>query len=148
MSEYARQSRRNGAASRETHGDAGSPHPALFVVRANTCDVPHSPVGQRQYEDWPEQVTGGALKRGFVMLIGGVLLVFVSPLLLICAAVVWMQDGAWPFFEHERIGLGGRPFRCIKLRTMVKDGDAKLAHLLATDARARAEWAVARKLDN
>jgi exopolysaccharide production protein ExoY len=41
------------------------------------------------------------------------------------------------FFRHERIGLSGRPFDCLKFRTMVVDADKRLAELLADPQRAK-----------
>lgn len=122
--------------------------PALFLVSANDCDAPKVPVGWRQYEGWPKKITGGKRKRFFDILAGSAMLVFVSPLVGAAALAVWLQDGGSPFFTHERIGVGGRPFRCIKLRTMVKDSQQRLDHLLAASQAARAEWANTRKLTN
>lgn len=63
--------------------------------------------------------------------------------------VLWCAvrlDGGPGFFGHERVGLGGRRFRCWKLRSMVPDADARLrAHLAASPAAAR-EWAETYKL--
>lgn len=44
-----------------------------------------------------------------------------------CAAVLlWAQDRGNPLYVAERIGKGGRPFRLIKLRTMVVGADRTL----------------------
>ncbi len=73
-------------------------------------------------------------------------LVFVAPLLVTLLALIWFQDGGAPLFAQTRIGLGGRTFRCFKLRTMCVDSEARLAALLSTDACARDEWARDHKL--
>ncbi len=58
--------------------------------------------------------------------------VVVAPVLLAVAVLVKL-DGGPAMFGHSRIGSGGRPFRCLKFRSMVVDGDrALLARLLAT----------------
>lgn len=75
----------------------------------------------------------------------GLALPLALPLVLILALAV-MGDGGCPFFGHVRIGRGGRPFRCWKLRTMVPDAEARLAAHLAADPAARAEWTAACKL--
>ncbi|MCC7427713.1 MAG: sugar transferase [Alphaproteobacteria bacterium] len=72
------------------------------------------------------------------------LAVLVLPLAALLAAVA--RDGAWPLFAHRRIGQGGRPFRCWKIRTMAPDAERRLAALLAADPAARAEWRRDQKL--
>jgi exopolysaccharide production protein ExoY len=76
------------------------------------------------------------------------LLIFTAPLILVLAALVKLWDGGPVFFVHRRIGQGGKMFPCLKLRTMVMDADRRLDQLLATDASARAEWALDQKLRN
>jgi exopolysaccharide production protein ExoY len=67
-------------------------------------------------------------------------ILFALPLLLLVALCVRLQDGGPAVFAHERIGKGGRMFKCLKFRSMVMDADARLAELLASDPVARAEW--------
>ena len=64
----------------------------------------------------------------------------------VVAALVVALDGGRVFYAQERIGRNGRPFRCLKFRTMVPDADARLARLLAEDPAACAEWERDRKL--
>jgi exopolysaccharide production protein ExoY len=73
-------------------------------------------------------------------------LVFVTPLLVTLALAIWATDGGAPIFAHPRVGRGGRHFKCLKLRTMCVDADARLAAVLGSDAEARAEWACDHKL--
>lgn len=73
-------------------------------------------------------------------------LVFLLPLMVGVALAVWAQDGGPPLFGHLRIGRDGRPFRCLKFRSMAIDADERLARLLAEDPDARAEWARDHKL--
>ena len=61
-----------------------------------------------------------------------VLLVLLLPALSIILAVVWATGGA-PIYGHERIGRGGRPFLCWKVRTMVPDAEARLEAILRAD---------------
>jgi lipopolysaccharide/colanic/teichoic acid biosynthesis glycosyltransferase len=67
-------------------------------------------------------------------------LLFVAPLLIVLMALIWANDGGAPLYAQWRIGRGGRTFRCLKLRTMVIDSEARLQQLLAADPAARAEW--------
>jgi lipopolysaccharide/colanic/teichoic acid biosynthesis glycosyltransferase len=75
-----------------------------------------------------------------------VALVVLIPLFLVVAALILICDGRPIFYGHRRIGRGGVPFRCLKFRTMVRDADDRLNHLLATDPAARREWNRTRKL--
>ena len=89
---------------------------------------------------------GGMTKRG--MDVAGALigLVMMGPLFLMLAALVKLSDGGPVLYGHSRIGRGGRPFKCLKFRTMRVDGDRLLEAYLANNPEARAEWAATRKL--
>lgn len=50
------------------------------------------------------------------------LLVF-SPVILVFMFLVWRQDKHSPFYMGERVGIGEKPFRMVKLRSMVKNAD-------------------------
>ena len=67
------------------------------------------------------------------------------PLILISAAVLWMESGL-PFYSQDRLGHRGKRFRILKLRTMVRDADAQLQHYLNTDPKLRQEWDETQKL--
>ncbi len=54
---------------------------------------------------------------------GAVGLIVTGPLLLVSMFLIWRQDGHSPFYVAERIGIGGRPFRMIKLRSMIMGAD-------------------------
>jgi lipopolysaccharide/colanic/teichoic acid biosynthesis glycosyltransferase len=76
------------------------------------------------------------------------LLLFFAPLMLAVAVAVFVQDGGPIFFAHERVGLGGRFFPCLKFRSMATDAQARLQNLLANDAAAKQEWDRDHKLRN
>lgn len=88
-----------------------------------------------------------AVKRLMDVCCASVLLVLLFPVLLGIALIV-MSDHGNAVYGHPRIGRGGRTFRCLKFRSMVKDSDAVLAALLAKDPQARAEWDRDFKLKN
>jgi lipopolysaccharide/colanic/teichoic acid biosynthesis glycosyltransferase len=69
----------------------------------------------------------------------------VVPLILILALVVAL-DGRAPFFRSERVGLRGRTFRMLKLRTMIDDAETRLDEFLRQDENARDEWNKTQKL--
>jgi lipopolysaccharide/colanic/teichoic acid biosynthesis glycosyltransferase len=64
---------------------------------------------------------------------------FLLPLFVAVALVLAFQDGPI-FIAHRRLGMGGRPFYCLKFRSMVADAEARLARLLQEDPVARSEW--------
>lgn len=86
-----------------------------------------------EYPTLAEQV-----KRTFdllVVFVGGVLL---SPLLLLVALVIKLQDGGPIFYVSPRTGRGGRVFGFLKFRSMVVNADqqrAALAELNESDGR-------------
>ncbi|PLP97451.1 sugar transferase [Cupriavidus pauculus] len=90
---------------------------------------------------------GQAAKRAFDVGAALVLLLLLSPLMLTVALLV-MRDGGPCVFGHTRVGMGGRKFSCLKFRSMVRDADAVLKELLASDPVARAEWEKDFKLRN
>ena len=62
-----------------------------------------------------------------VDIVGAFALLLVSlPLLLIGVVLVAVTNGRPIFFGHERVGMGGKPFRCWKLRTMKVDAERAL----------------------
>ena len=63
-------------------------------------------------------------KRGFDIVLSGVLLIVFLPLILICALAVFIEDGTPVIYSQERIGLGGRPFHILKFRSMRRDAEA------------------------
>ena len=75
------------------------------------------------------------------MLIASAVLIFLAPLLLLVAALVFIVDPGPIFFAHRRLGRDGRTFPCLKFRSMVVDSEQRLKELLATSEDARAEWA-------
>lgn len=86
------------------------------------------------------------LKRALDVAAASAMLLFLAPLMLLVALLVSL-DGARPIFGHTRIGNGGRPFQCLKFRSMVPNAEQALEDLLARDAEASELWRRARKLD-
>ena len=98
----------------------------------------------------PSQVspTGGMPKRILDVIFSLIGLILFSPFLIVTAISIKLCDGGPVFFSHTRVGFLGRPFRCLKFRTMAIDADEKLNACLTTDARLAIEWAAKRKLRN
>lgn len=64
------------------------------------------------------------LKRPLDLAAALVALLLTLPLLLVATAAVWLCDRGNPFYVAIRVGLGGHPFRFVKIRTMVDDASA------------------------
>lgn len=69
----------------------------------------------------------------------------VVPMIAVMAAAVAANGGA-PFYNQMRVGRNGRVFRMWKLRSMVRDADARMQAYLDSNPEARAEWDLAQKL--
>ena len=65
-----------------------------------------------------------AVKRAGDIVLSALGLALLSPLLLITAALIWLEDHGTVIFCQERNGLNGEPFRMYKFRTMVPNADA------------------------
>jgi len=69
--------------------------------------------------------------KRLVDVVGGLLgLVLSTPLVLLSAIAIKLEDGGPVFFIQERAGENGRPFRVIKLRTMSVGSQDRLKPLL------------------
>ena len=87
------------------------------------------------------------LKRLFDI-VGSLSIIFLlSPLLLFISKKV-KQDGGPAIYGHERIGKGGKSFKCLKFRSMVIDSKQVLDKLLRDDIEAKKEWEATFKLKN
>ncbi|HVK80169.1 MAG TPA: sugar transferase [Verrucomicrobiae bacterium] len=102
--------------------------------------------GMSDFGEWPRVALGGKAKRAFDFTAAVVLLIFLSPLLGVSCLAIYLEDRGSPIYAHTRIGIGGRVFKCLKLRSMIRNSDALLAAHLAANPAAREEWARTRKL--
>jgi exopolysaccharide biosynthesis polyprenyl glycosylphosphotransferase len=59
-----------------------------------------------------------ALKRAFDVVTASLLLVLTAPAIGMGALAIWLSDRGPVFFRQTRIGIHGRPFELLKLRTM------------------------------
>ncbi len=70
------------------------------------------------------------IKRFLDLVFCSSLLILTSPLLLVVALLVKLQDGGPVFYRAKRVGKKGVPFFCYKFRTMVPNADAMKSDLL------------------
>jgi len=61
------------------------------------------------------------LKRGMDVILSAVGLLVTSPVIALCALAVRLEVGPGVLFRQERVGMGGRPFQLLKLRTLSAD---------------------------
>ncbi len=88
---------------------------------------------------------GWLLKRSFDVVAAGVLLVLLSPLFGLVALAIKLTSPGPVFYVAPRVGLGQRPFRCYKFRTMADDADRRQAGL---EARNEADGAIFKMKDD
>ena len=90
--------------------------------------------------------TAAVAKRMFDIVGSIALILFMLPLMLLIAAVLYTRVGPNVIYAHKRIGKDGSSFGCLKFRTMYLDADKRLEEILRTDPAARAEWEATRKM--
>ena len=105
-----------------------------LLARASLAGVPvyhykqltESITGQVKIESLSENSFGSLMPsrsytpvKRLIDIIGSlILLAALAPLMLVVALIIWREDGDTPFFIQTRTGLGGRPFRMYKFRSM------------------------------
>lgn len=80
----------------------------------------------------------------FVLVIAVPVFTFIAVL----ALVIYAKDRSSPFYVQRRVGMDGKIFAMLKLRTMVLNADQLLSAHLAADQNAREEWEHHQKLRN
>lgn len=87
------------------------------------------------------------IKRVFDIAGSLAIIAMLSPILFYISRKV-KKDGGPAIYGHERIGKGGKPFKCLKFRSMVINSKEVLEHLLDNDPEAKKEWEATFKLKN
>lgn len=87
-------------------------------------------------------------KRAFDVAFSAFVLLVGFPLFFIIALLVWISSRSFVIYGHERIGRGGKSFRCYKFRTMYSDAEIRLQQLLAENPALKEEWEKTHKLKN
>ncbi|MBA2369630.1 MAG: sugar transferase [Candidatus Protochlamydia sp.] len=88
------------------------------------------------------------LKRIFDIFFSILFLCLGLPLFLCIALLIVATSPGKVIYSHERIGRGGKPFRCYKFRSMYRDADTRLKELLLFNPCLRKEWESSYKLKN
>jgi exopolysaccharide biosynthesis polyprenyl glycosylphosphotransferase len=88
----------------------------FMVLRSRVEDLDGLPtinLSETPLEGWSRFV-----KRGFDLLVAGAALLLLSPVMLIVALAIWVEDGLPVFYRQIRMGLDGKPFEMVKFRSM------------------------------
>lgn len=91
--------------------------------------------------------TSRFLKRAFDILASLIIFTLISPIILILVFMI-SKNGGKPIYIHERVGLNGKRFNCLKFRSMVLNSKEVLDELLSCNPEAKVEWDNNFKLKN
>ncbi|CAF24421.1 sugar transferase [Candidatus Protochlamydia amoebophila] len=94
------------------------------------------------------QIRHYPLKRIFDITFSIFCLLLGVPIFLTIALAVWLTSPGKIIYSHERIGRGGKSFRCYKFRTMYQDADQRLKDILNENSHLKKEWNNCFKLKN
>lgn len=98
---------------------------------------------QQNLAKWSSRI----IKRLFDIVGSISIIIILSPALIYISRKV-KKDGGPSIYGHERIGKGGKPFKCLKFRSMVINSKEVLDRLLENDPEAKKEWDATFKLKN
>jgi Undecaprenyl-phosphate galactose phosphotransferase WbaP len=87
-----------------------------------------------------------AFSKRVLDIVGALTLGIVFAPLMLVIVVLTLRQGGSVIYRHRRVGRDGKPFSCLKFRTMVPDADKVLHKLLERDPELKAEWVQDRKL--
>ena len=88
----------------------------FMVLRSRVEDLDGLPtinLSETPLEGWSRFV-----KRGFDLLVAAAALIVFSPVMLIVAIAIRLEDRGPIFYRQERMGLDGKPFEIVKFRSM------------------------------
>ncbi|MGO4255597.1 sugar transferase [Marmoricola sp. RAF53] len=82
-----------------------------------------------QVEEPQSDRAGGLSKRAFDLVVSACVLLCLSPLLIVTAFLIWVQDRGPVFYRQVRVGIRGEEFEMVKFRSMVQNADKLRAQL-------------------
>ena len=88
----------------------------FMVLRSRVEDLDGLPtinLSETPLEGWSRFV-----KRAFDLAVAGTALILLSPVMLIVAIAIWLEDRGPVFYRQIRMGLDGKPFAIVKFRSM------------------------------
>ena len=103
----------------------------VILKSSETLHIFDSPVFlNRNYGLTAEQEL---VKRIFDLLLSGIGIIVTSPILVLTALAIKLNDGGPVFFKQRRCTKGGRVFEIIKFRSMIVDAEKEGKSIPATD---------------
>jgi exopolysaccharide biosynthesis polyprenyl glycosylphosphotransferase len=88
----------------------------FMVLRSRVEDLDGLPtinLSEAPMEGWSRFV-----KRAFDLVVAMAALVVLSPLMILIALLIWLEDGGPVLYRQVRMGLDGKPFDILKFRSM------------------------------
>ncbi len=73
------------------------------------------------------------IKRAMDIVISAIAIIFTSPIMLICAIAIKLDDGGPILFKQNRITINGKIFNVLKFRSMIVDADKDGAKKAVSD---------------
>lgn len=92
------------------------------------------------------QVKHIPIKRIFDIAFSLSALLFCLPIFLLISLAIRISSKGRAIYSHERMGRGGKSFRCYKFRSMYANADQRLHQLLEQNPELKKEWDATRKL--
>jgi exopolysaccharide biosynthesis polyprenyl glycosylphosphotransferase len=93
--------------------------PDIEDLLIRNCEIKHfidTPI--MHYDSFDDRKAFYVVKRAFDILASFMLLVFLSPVMLVTAIAIKLDDGGPVFFKQERETINGRVFKVLKFRSM------------------------------
>jgi undecaprenyl-phosphate galactose phosphotransferase len=95
-----------------------------------------------------KSLTNRVIKRSFDLSVSILLLPLLLPVIGIIGLFTRLDSPGPVFYQHYRVGRGGRMFGVYKFRSMYRDSKERLEKILSTDLEAKKEWQAYFKLKN
>jgi exopolysaccharide biosynthesis polyprenyl glycosylphosphotransferase len=115
----------------ERNGVGFSLVPDTFDLTLGTLEVAHvAGIPLIELREPALQGFDRALKRVIDVVVSAIALIVLAPIMLLVAIAVKLDSPGPVLIGQERVGAGGRTFRCYKVRSMYVDAEQRLAELL------------------
>jgi exopolysaccharide production protein ExoY len=108
-------------------------HCDLLAVMPTEVLAEHNPIVVWSGESPLVQLAGSKrlrwqamAKRAIDVVVAAIGILICAPLMALLALAIRLESRGSPVFRHERVGYRGKPFLCLKLRTMRVDAEERL----------------------
>ena len=76
---------------------------------------------------------GLLIKRAFDIILSFIGIIISSPLWILIALMIWLEDRGPIFYPQERVGKNGKVFRIFKFRSMIPDAEKQTGAVWASE---------------